>query len=396
MAKDLAEKGEATFFVLLDQQADLAPAYGIADWNQRGRFVLQTLQRTATDSQAPLLALLQQRQTSAGDVLGFQPFYIVNTVLVSARSDAVAPILGVPGVARIAANQVLTIPTPQPAAAVGPTAVEWGISKVGADAVWSQTGVRGNGIVVANIDTGVQLDHPALVRQYRGRKSDGTFDHNYNWWDPAKICGNPSLAPCDNNNHGTHTMGTMVGDDGGNNRIGVAPDATWIAAKGCESSYCTTASLISAGQWILAPTNLAGQSPDPAKRPHIVNNSWGGGSGSLFYAATVQAWHAAGIFPAFAAGNSGSGCSTASSPGDYPLSFATGATNGSDAIAGFSSRGPAYWGGTKPDVAAPGVGVRSSVANNGYASYQGTSMASPHSAGLVALVWSAGPQLIGR
>ncbi len=396
IAKELAAKGEATFFVLLDQQANLAPAYAIGDWTERGRYVLETLQRTAASSQAPLLTLLRQRQTSHGDVLGFQPLFITNAVLVTAREGAVPPILNAPGVVRLAANQVLTIPVPQPAASVGPTAVEWGVSKIGADAVWNQLSVRGNGIVVANIDTGVQYDHPALVRQYRGRKPDSTFDHNYNWWDPAKVCGNPSLAPCDNNNHGTHTMGTMLGDDGGSNRIGVAPEATWIAAKGCESGSCSLASLISAGQWVLAPTNLAGQNPDPAKRPHIVNNSWGGGSGSLFYDATVRAWHAAGIFPAFAAGNSGSGCSTSNSPGDYPLSFASGATNGSDAIASFSSRGPAYWGGTKPDVAAPGVGVRSSIGNSSYASFSGTSMASPHSAGLVALVWSAGPQLIGR
>ena len=81
----------------------------------------------------------------------------------------------------------------------------------------------------------MQFDHPALVRQYRGNNGDGTFDHNYNWFDPAGVCV-PSTAPCDNDGHGTHTMGTMVGDDGGANQIGVAPGAKWIAAKGCEST----------------------------------------------------------------------------------------------------------------------------------------------------------------
>lgn len=401
IAKELAEKGEATFFVLLDQQADLAPAYAIRDWTERGRYVLETLQRTATSSQAPLLTLLRQRQASHGDVLGFQPLFIVNTVLVTAREGAVPPILNAPGVVRLAANQVLTIPVPQPAASIGPAAVEWGVSKIGADAVWNQLSVRGNGIVVANIDTGVQYDHPALVRQYRGRKPDGTFDHNYNWYDPTDVCGS---TPCDNDFHGTHTMGTMVGDDGGSNRIGVAPDATWIAVKGCSPTgyigSCFFSHVISAGQWLLAPTNLAGLNPDASKRPHIINNSWGGGSGSLFYESIVNAWHAAGIFPAFSAGNRGPNCNTANSPGDYRLSFASGATSSSDAIATFSSRGPAYWGGIKPDVAAPGVGVRSSVPRSirgvEYEAFNGTSMASPHSAGVVALVWSAGPQLIGR
>jgi hypothetical protein len=74
---------------------------------------------------------------------------------------------------------------------------------------------------VASIDTGVQFDHPALAAQYRGKNPDGTVDHNYNWFDPAGVC--PTDAPCDNNGHGTHTMGIMVGDDGGNNVIGVAP-----------------------------------------------------------------------------------------------------------------------------------------------------------------------------
>ena len=113
--------------------------------------------------------------------------------------------------------------------------IEWGVNKINAPNVWSSYNVRGEGIVVANIDSGVQFDHPALARQYRGRLANGTFDHNYNWFDPSRICGNPSVAPCDNDGHGTHTMGTMVGDDGAGNQIGVAPAARWIAAKGCES-----------------------------------------------------------------------------------------------------------------------------------------------------------------
>ena len=103
-------------------------------------------------------------------------------------------------------------------------AVEWGIANINADDVWNEFGVRGEGIVVANIDTGVQYDHPALVDQYRGNNGDGTFNHNYNWFDPAGVCA--TAPPCDNNGHGTHTMGTMVGDDGGANQIGVAPGAT--------------------------------------------------------------------------------------------------------------------------------------------------------------------------
>ena len=123
--------------------------------------------------------------------------------------------------------------------------MEWGIANINADDVWSTHGVTGEGIVVGNIDTGAQFDHPALVAQYRGNIGGGSFDHNYNWFDPSNICRSP--APCDNNSHGSHTMGTMVGDDGAANQIGVAPGAKWIAAKGCESNSCSDPALLARG-----------------------------------------------------------------------------------------------------------------------------------------------------
>jgi subtilase family protein len=135
-------------------------------------------------------------------------------------------------------------------------------------------------------------------------------------------------------------------------------------------------------------------SPDPNKRPHVVNNSWGGGPGDPWYRTVVQNWRAAGIFPAFSNGNAGPGCGTAGSPGDYPESFASGATDINDNIASFSSKGPSVFGPVKPDIATPGVNIRSSIASGGYAAFNGTSMASPHTAGLVALIWSAFPTLV--
>ena len=171
----------------------------------------------------------------------------------------------------------------------------WGITKIGADDVWAD-GILGGGVVVANVDTGVDFTHEALVNQYRGNLG-GSFDHNYNWWDPTGICGD---EPCDNAQHGTHTMGTMVGGDGPGPftpDVGVAPGAEWIAAKGCEDFFCTETSLLSAGEFILAPTDLDGLNPDPSKRPDIVNNSWGGGPADEFYLEVVQAWRAAGIIP---------------------------------------------------------------------------------------------------
>src|SRR5205814_6733529 len=121
----------------------------------------------------------------------------------------------------------------------------------------------------------------------------------------------PTRAPCDTNGHGTHTMGIMVGDDGQGNQIGAAPKARWIAAKGCDGNGCSEANLLSAGQWILAPTDSRNRNPKPGKRPVVVNNSWGAADGmDTFYRSTVDAWIASGIFPVFGAGAGGPACGT--------------------------------------------------------------------------------------
>ncbi|MBX6723686.1 MAG: S8 family serine peptidase, partial [Dactylosporangium sp.] len=284
--------------------------------------------------------------------------------------------------------------TPTPAADAKPTAgPEWGVANIEAPRVWSEFDVRGEGIVVANIDGGVQYDHPALVGKYRGNLGGGQFDHNYNWFDPSHVC--PSPAPCDGDGHGTHTMGTMVGDDGAGNQIGVAPDATWFAARGCESNTCSEFALLASGQFVLAPTDLSGNNPRPDLRADIVNNSWGGPSDDLWYQETIRAWVAAGMFPAFAVGNDGPACNTANSPGDNPEAYAVGGYDINNAIYTNSSRGPGIGTEIKPDISAPAVAVRSSVINSGYASFTGTSMATPHVAGTVALIWSANPALKG-
>ena len=391
VATQLREQGRADFFVRFAERADLDAAASVKDWNARGAAVVAALQRTASDSQAAARGRL------AADHASYQAFWVSNTILVRGGSQAVAEHLAaLANVRQLYTPKTYQIPTPAPGRDE-PTvnAVEWGIAAIKADQVWSTFGVRGEGVVVANIDTGVQYDHPALVAKYRGNTGGGNFDHNYNWFDPSLICGNPSLAPCDNNNHGTHTMGTMVGDDGAGNQVGVAPNAKWIAAKGCESSSCSSAALLSAGQWVVAPTDLNGANPRSDLRPNIVNNSWGGGGGDPWYQDTVNAWRAAGIFPAFSNGNSGPGCNTSGSPGDYPNSFASGAFDINGAIASFSSRGASVFGGIKPNLSSPGVNVRSSVAGSSYANFSGTSMASPHTAGTVALMWSAAPSLVG-
>src|SRR4029079_6586740 len=177
--------------------------------------------------------------------------------------------------------------------------------------------------------------------------------------------------------------------------VGVAPGARWIAAKGCAPDGCPEDALLSSGQWILAPTDLNGENPDPSKRPDIVNNSWGGDPNDTFYLATVQAWRAAGIIPVFSSGNPGPDCGQGSAPGAFGEVFSAGATDIDDNIADFSGRGPSPFGKINPDVAAPGVDVISSVPGGGYEAFSGTSMAAPHVSGTIARALSAKPALLG-
>jgi subtilisin family serine protease len=384
------ERGEtATFWAILGTEANLSSALGILDRDARGQFVVDELARVAHDSQAGLVGWL-----SARTVL-YQAFWIVNAVRITAGPDVMLAVAGRPEVARVRAATSYRLPLPsQSRPAELARGVEWGIERIRADEVWDVFGSRGQGITVANVDTGVLWTHPALRRAYRGSHG-GSVDHNYNWWDPSEVCGSPSLEPCDNNGHGTHTMGTLVGQDRNGNQIGVAPRARWIAAKGCELDLCSDFSILSSGQWILAPTDLSGDNPKVHIRPHIVNNSWGDSDGSnIFFRGVVRAWRASGIFPVFSSGSGGPTCRSVESPASFRESYGVGAFDQNNVIAIFSARGPSPFGETiKPDVAAPGVNVRSSWNDGGYEFLSGTSMAAPHVAGTVALMWSAAPAL---
>ncbi|WP_117208943.1 S8 family serine peptidase [Allorhizocola rhizosphaerae] len=381
----------ADVWVTFHGKADLSKAAAISDWAERGRAVVQTLQATAERSQRGV------RQKLAQQGLTYQSFWATNAILVRSADVSTRRALAARAeVARIRAPQRIQIEMPDTATAPGTLGQpEWGVAAVSAPEVWQQYG-RGEGIVVGSIDTGAQSDHPALAQQYRGRNADGSVSHDYNWFDPARICSGNGALPCDNSGHGTHTIGTMVGDDGAGNQIGVAPAAKWIAAKGCESNGCTEGSLIAAGQWMLAPTTTDGANPRPELRPHVINNSWGSPSTTGFYRDVVQAWLAAGVFPVFSAGNSGPGCWTHGEPGSLPEAYAVAAYDSAGQIASFSSRGPStQTDDIKPDIAAPGVAVRSSLPNDSYGANSGTSMAAPHAAGVVALLLSLAPLLVG-
>jgi Subtilase family/Carboxypeptidase regulatory-like domain len=384
-----SEQDTTDLWVRMAERANLSTATSVTDRAERGRKVVDALTTTANRSQAPVRKLL------AAEGLKSRAFWAANAIHVEDVPEEVArTIAAMPQVAELREVAVHELPkpvetTPSSAAAQG---IEWGIENINADDVWAQTGRRGEDIVIANIDTGVQFDHPTLVRQYRGNNGDGTFTHDYNWADaPSGTCDNP--APCDTNGHGTHTMGTMAGDDGQGNQIGVAPGVKWIAAKGCETSACSSASLLAASEWMLAPTDAKGENPDVTKRPHIVNNSWGTSpSNDPFLEEVQQAWAASGIMGIWANGNEGPGCETSGAPGSRTINYSVGAYDLNNKVAHFSSRGPGQDGDIKPNISAPGVDVRSALPGNRYALYDGTSMATPHVSGAVALLWSAVPE----
>ena len=379
------------FVVEFSAKADLDGAARTKGFVKRGKAVLDALTTTAKQAQSAGLALAKKSGAKA------KSYWLLNQLVVKGNAKLAKQFAKLKGVTRVRALKTypLVKPVEMKAAVLAAEGdPEWGVAKIRAPEAWAE-GILGQGVVVSSVDTGVDYTHPALIHQYRGNNGDGTFTNDYNWWDPTGICGD---SPCDNAGHGTHTMGTMVGGDGPGPfkpDTGVAPGAKWIAAKGCEEFDCSEESLLSAGQWILAPTDLNGANPDPSKRPDIVNNSWGSGPGDEFYHATVNAWRAAGIIPVFASGNPGDACGDGGSPGDYNEVFSAGATDIDDNIADFSGRGPSSYGKVNPDISAPGVDVISSVPGGGYESFSGTSMAAPHTSGTIALLLSARPALLG-
>ena len=366
----------------LDQAENLVRA-------ERAQFVHDELRRHADVHQAGVQSLLKRRG------IEYRVFWINNSLFIRNASPALVHELAArDDVAYVRGNYEVPLHVPQPAEGTltrGGT-VEWNIDIINAPQVW-QTGNTGQGAVVANIDTGVRYTHGALIDSYRGNNGDGSFTHDYNWFDPRGTFLN---EPADNNGHGTHTMGTMVGGDGlgpFTNDIGVAPDARWIAAKGCESNSCSDFSLISAAQWVACPTRVDGSDPDCSTVPDVVNNSWGGGGGDPWYTSYVDSWVSAGIIPVFSAGNSGPSCSSLGTPGDYSNVIGVGGTDINDSNYDFSSRGPGSFRRFKPDFVAPGENVRSAVnnSNGSYSNFSGTSMAAPHVAGTIALMLTANP-----
>ncbi len=392
--------GPTDFFVVMTQKADLSAADRLQTKVEKGQYVFNTLVSTANRTQADIRSYLDKNG------INYKSYYIVNTILVKGGDLALATtIADRSDVSAINANHGYQLEqpiNPRPST-TQPQYVEPNISFVKADQVWAM-GITGQGTVLAGNDTGLDETHPAIAPHYRGCLNPPTctvWDNNYNWWDAT---GTYPTDPYDGFGHGTHTTGTMVGDDGAGNQIGMAPGAQTIHCKLMDDGgYATDEWITTCFQWDLAPWDLTGSNPDPSKAPDAVNNSWGWpGGGVNSNREATDALLAAGIVAEFSAGNEGSGCQTLRSPGDFVEVFTTGSVNHAGGVlpgtlTGFSSRGPSVLDpGYFPDFMAPGENIRSSLPGNQYAYWGGTSMAGPHVTALIGLMWSANPALKGQ
>lgn len=366
-----AEGKLTSLLVVLAEQADVGAAAALKTRPAKARYVYDTLRATALRSQAPLRAWLD------GQAVSYQPHYLVNMLALSADRRLLLALAARPDVARLEANPTLQGVEPLPASptrsAPGePATVEWGVEFVGAPDVWQRYGLRGEGIVVGSQDTGVDWSHPALRSHYRGWDNEGV-NHAYNWHDaigPTAGCPDPT-TPCDPHGHGTHTVGTMVGDDGAGSQIGVAPGATWIGCRNMDDGGAGTPSSYTACfEFLLAPYPFGGDpltDGQPDLGADIVNNSWGcppeEGCGLGTLQQVVENVRAAGTLVVAAAGNNGYACGSVIHPiATYDASFSVGAVTSTGALASFSSRGPVTVDGSnrlKPDLAGT---ARSAVA----------------------------------
>jgi PKD repeat protein len=403
---------QVSVLVFLNDRVDLKAIEDELNWQgadlrQRHETVVRALQVKATDTQDPMQIHLKGLE-DAGVISSFDVFWIVNAFEVTTTKEYIELIAARPDVARVYYNYEVETIQPVDISAADPgagAAVEPGIDAVRAPEAWA-LGITGEGVLVANIDTGVEGDHPALASRWAG-VADPRYDGHpeWAWYDPYLGIND---FPYDNHGHGTHTMGSICGGVPGD-EVGVAPGAYWIAAGAVDRGggiARTVADIILSFQWMADPDGNPGTDWDV---PDVMSNSWGVTTShgyppcdELFWG-YIDACEAAGTVVFFSAGNEGT--SGLRRPADRATddyrNCAVAAVDANTAgwpIAWFSSRGPTYCtpGGTaaiKPDIAGPGVSVRSSYPGHSYTYMSGTSMSCPHVTGVAALIRDANPNL---
>ncbi len=407
----LGGDGEVKVLVVLSDQADITVLNqqlreGGVTRQHRHETVVDALQTAARRSQAPLVEHLESRQRE-GSIRGFTQHWLVNAVVVVGEVDAIRELALRDDVIAIEPNLEVELiepikdDKPVPPGGHRGIGITPGLEAIDAPRVWNELGIDGTGVVVGIMDTGVDGTHPALADRWRGLFADPSAC----WLDNSGQ-GTPDF-PVDNHYHGTHVMGTVTGLAPGDT-IGVAPGALWIASNtinqgvGSEFDNDVIASL----EWFADPDGDP-QTVDDV--PCVVQNSWGTYTG-LGYPECFSYWwtaidncEAAGVVLTWSAGNEGPYDQSLRSPADRADSpynaFSVGSTHHYSPypISDFSSRGPSGCGSgqysIKPEVCAPGSDIYSAQPGGGYQYLDGTSMAGPHVAGVVALMYSANPNL---
>jgi len=379
LRKTLETKSRVNILISMKQSInpvlDALDARAFSTRADKATAVYTSLKALADETQAAVLEMLNSPRFFAINV---RSFWITNQIYVQGADQyLIDSVAEMDNVSWIEEEEIVYLPEvtadPQPGNTI---LAEWGIDKIQTEQAWAAAGTNGAGAVVGVIDTGARHTHNLLTASYKGG--------NYAWYNPYASQANPT----DGHGHGTHVTGTIAGSGG----IGVAPGAKWISCKGLrDDGSGTNAGLLACGQFIACPHNYQGNNPDCSQAPDVSSNSWGGSGGQTWFDGVIRTWHSAGVIPVFAAANSGPSCRTTGSPADSGADvIAVGATTSTDAIASFSSRGPANSGIQKPQVSAPGNSVRSAGhgSNTAYATMSGTSMACPHVAGLVGLLRS--------
>ncbi len=361
-----------TVVVTLKDGADLSTIRGTR--KARLRAVTARLRQTAEADQAPLIRSLATA-TAQGRAHVRQSLWISNSIVLTATPDVLAQVAARPDVASVVPDAI----TLTPSEGASPNQVS-----VRSPEVWS-AGDTGSGIVVATLDSGVDVTHPDLAASWRGGSNS--------WFDP--YAQHPD-TPTDLMGHGTGVTGVMVGGSSSGATIGTAPGASWIAARVFDDAGHSTVSAVhQTFQWLLDPD----ADPGTADAPRVVDASWSLGAGpgcDLTFQPDVQALRRAGILPVFPAGNFGPTTSSSVSPANYPEALSVGAVSTSGLVMSSSSRGPSGCGGRTrafPDLVAPGQNIETADRYGLYQYLSGTSVAAPHAAGVLALLLAAAPAL---